>query len=301
MAKQQFIKRYFLIISKLKSKRCSFADIQEFLKIQSQNDEENYAITLRTFQRDIKEIKSIFDIEIAYNRSENLYEIQHEFNESRNVRIMETLEIYYALSMKESISKHILFENRKPFGVENFQTLLFAIKNNFEIKFLEEQFWEDCEDKITQLVQPLALKEFKNRWYLIANNSKNAVQRYCLDRISKVEVSNKKFEIDNSIDFECLYESSFGIILEENNPKKIILSFSYEQGKYIKSLPLHHSQKEIINTIDEYRIELFLNVTYDFTMELLSFGEEVKVLEPKELQNDVKEKLKKTLKQYDKE
>ena len=53
MAKQQFIKRYFLIISKLKSKRCSFAEIQEFLKIQSQNDEENYEITLRTFQRDI--------------------------------------------------------------------------------------------------------------------------------------------------------------------------------------------------------------------------------------------------------
>lgn len=210
------------------------------------------------------------------------------------MRIMETLEIYYALSMKENISKHILFENRKPFGVENFQTLLFAIKNNFVIKFLEEQFWEDCEDKIAQIVQPVALKEFKNRWYLIANNSKNVVQRYCLDRISKVEVSNKKFEIDNSIDFERLYKSSFGIILEENNPKKIILSFSYEQGKYIKSLPLHHSQKEIINTIDEYRIELFLNVTYDFTMELLSFGEEVKVLEPKELQNEVKEKLKRS-------
>lgn len=300
MAKQQFIKRYFLIINKLKSKRCSFAEIQEFLKIQSQNDEENYEITLRTFQRDIKEIESIFEIEIVYNRSDNLYEIQNEINQSKTIRIMETLQIYYALSMKENLSKHILFENRKNLGAENFQMLLYAIKNNFEIKFLEEQFWEDCEDKITQIVQPLALKEYKNRWYLIANNSENLFQRYCLDRIFNVEVSNKNFEKDITINFEQLYENAFGIILTHNKPKKIVLSFSYEQGKYIKSLPLHHTQKEIINTNNEYRIQLFINITYDFILEILSFGEEVKVLEPKKLQNEIKEKLKKTLQLYDK-
>jgi predicted DNA-binding transcriptional regulator YafY len=300
MAKQQFVKRYFLIINRLKNKASSFAEIQEYLKIQSLYDEENYEITLRTFQRDIKEIQSIFEVEIVYNRSLNLYEIAQEQNESRNIRLMESLEIYYALSIKENLSKHILFENRKPSGIENFQILLYAIKNNFEIKFWEEQFWENCEDKINQIVQPLALKEYKYRWYLIANNSKGKIQRFCLDRISNVEVSNKKFTKTIVVSVEDIYKNSFGIIEGENNPERIVLSFSYEQGKYIKSLPLHHSQKALVDSIDEYRIELFIYITYDFIMELLSFGEEMKVLEPIHLQNEIKRRISKTLSLYDK-
>jgi predicted DNA-binding transcriptional regulator YafY len=299
MAKQQFVKRYFLIINRLKNKASSFAEIQEYLKIQSLDDEENYEITVRTFQRDINEIQSIFDIEIVYNRSLNQYEIKQEQNESRNIRLMESLEIYYALSIKENLSKHILFEDRKPSGIENFQILLYAIKNNFEIKFWEEQFWEDCEDKINQIVQPLALKEYKYRWYLIAKNSKGKIQRFCLDRISNVEVSNKKFSKTLVVPVEDIYKNSFGIIEGANNPERIVLSFSYEQGKYIKSLPLHHSQKAIVDSIDEYRIELFINITYDFIMELLSFGEEVKVLEPIRLQNEIKRRISKMLSLYD--
>jgi predicted DNA-binding transcriptional regulator YafY len=70
-------------------------------------------------------------------------------------------------------------------------------------------------------------------------------------------------------------------------PQKIILSFSFEQGKYIKSLPLHHSQKELINNEDEYRIELLLHPTYDFVMELMSIGAHVKVIEPQSLKKEM--------------
>jgi len=65
-----------------------------------------------------------------------------------------------------------------------------------------------------------------------------------------------------------------------------------------KSLALHHSQKELISNENEYRIELFLQPTYDFVMELMSIGAEVKVLEPESLKKEVIEKLEATLNRY---
>jgi predicted DNA-binding transcriptional regulator YafY len=52
-------------------------------------------------------------------------------------------------------------------------------------------------------------------------------------------------------------------------------------------LPLHHSQKELINNEDEYRIELLLHPTYDFVMELMSIGAHVKVIEPQSLKKEM--------------
>lgn len=54
MSKKQFIKRHHLIINKLRSNPCSFKDLQGYLKRHSLENEENYVISKRTFERDVK-------------------------------------------------------------------------------------------------------------------------------------------------------------------------------------------------------------------------------------------------------
>jgi predicted DNA-binding transcriptional regulator YafY len=71
-------------------------------------------------------------------------------------------------------------------------------------------------------------------------------------------------------------------------PEQVILSFDPEQGKYIKSLPLHDSQQILVDNSEEFRIKLELYITFDFIMEILSYGSRVKVLEPVELVEEVK-------------
>jgi predicted DNA-binding transcriptional regulator YafY len=63
----------------------------------------------------------------------------------------------------------------------------------------------------------------------------------------------------------------------------VILSFDPFQGKYIKSLPLHDTQEIIKDTERELRIRLTLYLTHDFLMKLLSYGDTVKVIKPKQL------------------
>jgi len=300
MSKKQFLKRYSLIINKLRKNASSFEEIQKYLVEQSINNEENYEISIRTFQREIKEIASTHGIEITYNRSQGVYEIIYDGNEDRNERLMESFEIIDALKISSNLSNHLILEKRKPLGTNNMNYLIHAIKNRNEICFSYSKYWTEELVDIQRKVQPLALKEARYRWYLVAKDLKdNRIKTFGLDRITNLELTNLKFIFPENYNPEEAFRHSFGIINENNKePQKIVLSFSYEQGKYIKSLPLHHSQKELTNDEKEYRIELLLHPTYDFVMELLSIGAEVKVLEPESLKMEMIKKLEATLKRY---
>jgi predicted DNA-binding transcriptional regulator YafY len=91
-------------------------------------------------------------------------------------------------------------------------------------------------------------------------------------------------------DVEKRYSNCFGIISpdEGEEPQDIVLSFNPFQGKYIKTLPLHDTQKILIDNENELQIGLKLYLTHDFIMELLSFGSELKVLKPKQLVEIIK-------------
>jgi predicted DNA-binding transcriptional regulator YafY len=299
MSKKQFIKRHHLIINKLRSNPCSFKDLQDYLEKHSIDDEDNYVISKRTFERDVNEIGEIYKIGIDYNRSQNVYEITQDADEVKTDRLIESFQIFNALSISDSVSKHIIIEKRKHFGTDNMHGLLHAIKNQLEIRFTHEKFWKETNEKQTRLVFPLALKEARNRWYLVVQDPKDSVYKtFGLERISDLEITRKKFDYPKNFDPDVKFKYSFGIITDGTKPEKIKLWLSHNQANYIKSLPLHYSQKVISENETECIIELYMSPTYDFVMELLSMGSEMKVLEPKSLQEEIKSKLLKTLNLY---
>jgi predicted DNA-binding transcriptional regulator YafY len=81
-------------------------------------------------------------------------------------------------------------------------------------------------------------------------------------------------------------------------PDEIVLSFDPEQGRFVKSLPLHSTQEIVIENEIEFRIKLKICITRDFVMELLSFGDLVKVIQPNSLKNKVKQIYKNAISQY---
>jgi predicted DNA-binding transcriptional regulator YafY len=101
------------------------------------------------------------------------------------------------------------------------------------------------------------------------------------------------------VDWHKQFDYCFGILSPNaEKPSEVILSFDPFQGKYIKSLPLHATQKIILDNEDELRIRLTVYLTHDFLMELLSYGDTVKVLQPTQLIEELKEIYKGALGQY---
>lgn len=297
MSKKQFIKRQILIINKLKTKPCSFIEMQKHLQYQSQLDEENYEISIRTLQRDILEIKSLFDIDIKFNRSEGIYEIVENQNDARNERLLETFTILDTLKLAQNFSNEIVFEQRKSLGLENIFIVVHAIKNRLEILFSHKKYWDETPTQKT--IQPYFVKEVKQRWYIIGLDVSNQqIRTFGLDRISEINVTKTNFQKPKNVTDYNLFQYSFGIIFEEEKPQKVLLQFSSFQANFVKALPLHHSQKIISDNEYFCVIELLIHPTYDFIMEILSMGNEVHVLEPINLKERIKNILLETLKKY---
>jgi predicted DNA-binding transcriptional regulator YafY len=215
-----------------------------------------------------------------------------------NERILEAFDTFNALNISDRISNDIHFEKRKPQGTENLHVLLHAVQNRVQIKFIYEKYWGG--EVSNRVVEPYALKEFKNRWYVLANDMKDKrIKSFALDRLSALEITKKTFRFPKNFDVGNYFKNCFGIMSPNGpNPEEVVLSFDPFQGKYIKSLPLHESQQILIDNDDEVRIKVTLFLTLDFLMEILSYGENVKVIEPKALIEEVKETLKNALGQY---
>ncbi|MGH2644854.1 MAG: helix-turn-helix transcriptional regulator, partial [Chitinophagaceae bacterium] len=72
-------------------------------------------------------------------------------------------------------------------------------------------------------------------------------------------------------------------VAPNEKPQKVLLSFTPQQGKYIKAQPLHESQEIIKDNNHECRVSLLLVINTELIMILLSYGSKVKVIQPKSL------------------
>jgi len=299
MSKRESIARYNLIIKKLRKHPASFAEIADYLALESELQEYNFNVSKRTFQRDLEDIRSLYNIDIQFDFSRKVYFLDFDEQSDVNERILEAFDTFNALNLSDRLSNNIHFEKRRPQGTENLYGLLHAIKNQLQIKFTYQKFWEDELTK--RNVEPYALKEFRNRWYVLANDLKdNKVKSFALDRLSDLDITKKRFQFPDDFNVNRHYKYCFGIISPNGHkPEEIELSFDPFQGKYIKTLPLHESQQILIDNEEELRIKLTLFITHDFFMELLSYGENLRVIKPESLINDLKSTFKNVLKLYD--
>ena len=298
MSKRESITRYSLIIKKLRKHPATFNEISEYLALESDLQDYNFIVSKRTFKRDIEDISALYNIDIVYDFSRKVYFIDFDEEPEVNERILEAFDTFNALNISDRLSDYIHFEKRRPQGTENLYGLLHAIKNKVHIGFAYQKFWEGT---ITaRVVEPYALKEFRNRWYVLAKDLKDQkVKSFALDRLSELEITNRKFHLPNTFNINDHFKYSFGIISPNGQkPQEVILSFTPFQGKYIKTLPLNHSQEIITDNEEELVIKLTLFVTFDFLMEVLSYGDNVKVIQPESLIKDVINTCKNVLELY---
>lgn len=298
MSKRETLARFSLIISKLRRKPATFAEISNTLARESEIQGYDFNISIRTFQRDLEEIRSLYDIDIQYDFSKKVYKIESDDQSEVNKRIWEAFDTFHALNLTNQLSDCIDFEKRRSGGTENLYGLLHAVKTHVQIKFTYRKYWED--ELTHRRAEPYALKEFRNRWYLLVNDLKdNSIKTFALDRLSDLEITNTHFQLPADFNVNEYFKYCFGIVRpNEAKPQEVILSFLPVQGKYVKSLPLHESQQILIDNEQELRVKLTVFITYDFMMELLSYGEKVKVLTPANLVADMKETYQNALKRY---
>jgi len=214
--------------------------------------------------------------------------------------MMESFDMITALSIGNQLTPYIQLEKHSSLGTEYLFGILHAIKNRLVIRMLYQKFYEDLPS--LREIEPYSLKEFKGRWYLLSKDRNDKyVKTFALDRIKEIDITTQKFVIPQDFKPNEYYKDCFGVINpDEATPVDIVLSFEPYQGNYIKTNPLHESQKILVDDDSELRISLFLYITHDLIMELLSYGADLKVIKPNSLINTITNNLKLMLRTYDK-
>lgn len=175
-----------------------------------------------------------------------------------------------------------------PSGRDHLTTILEAMKENKVVNITYRPFKKS--HGYTFPIEPYCVKLFENRWYVLAHNIHyDDIRLYGLDRIETVDVSDERFKLPNDFDAAEYFSTAFGIVVGYDvEPERIVIRANEDHKHYLKSLPLHHSQR-LIEDCGEYAdFELYLAPTYDFIMKLLQAGAMIEVVSPPLLRKTMK-------------
>jgi predicted DNA-binding transcriptional regulator YafY len=167
-------------------------------------------------------------------------------------------------------------------------------------KVLELEYQKfDNETSKTFEFHPYYLKQYNNRWFIIGRFPKyENLTHFALDRIVQFKEVNSKY-IVTELDFNEYFEDVIGISKpKESIVQKVILLATPTLKPYITTKPIHGSQKRISENESGYLFSIDVFINFELENLLLSYGETLKIIEPKSLQETIKIRLLKNLENY---
>jgi len=188
---------------------------------------------------------------------------------------------------------YIQFENNKLLkGLEHINLLYQAVLKQIPLLIEYKSF--KAHQSQQQVYFPYLLKEYRNRWFLIAKPKKGRMLiTLALDRIIMFEELTKEpFVTYDDVDFDTYFDDVIGVTkTEKDKAQKVVLHVEKYNAPYVLTKPIHNSQT--ILKEDETGVIISINVVINFELEreILGFGECIKVLSPRILYNKIKKRL----------
>ncbi len=264
-------------------------DILKYINA-SVSDEEQKAE--RTINRYINDVQKVFDVSInKINGPKSGYFIDKETSADLNeiykaIQLFEKASLFHkTLSSSSKSLNYFSFDTLNFQGLDKIDVIVKAISNKSLIKIKHKRF--ENEESSSRTVEPHLIKEYGNRWYLIAFDlSKNDFRTFGLDRIEKVEILKKKFKEHRTEEVKERFEQTIGLVYTP--PQKVVLAFETRQGRYFKANPWHSVYNPIKDDSEGLIVEMNISINYELEQKILMHHNLVKVIEPQSLIDKIK-------------
>jgi predicted DNA-binding transcriptional regulator YafY len=123
------------------------------------------------------------------------------------------------------------------------------------------------------------------------------VRTFSVDRISRIEPTERRFEVPESFDFDARVRAAFGVV-SDPDIQRVRIRFAPDWATYVSERTWHESQK--LEPLPDGHLELSMEVggISEVRNWVLSFGAGAIVLEPESLRESVRAELKRSLATY---
>ncbi len=300
MPKTLALRRFALIMEKVtRDQFPTFAAIKGFL------ERNGCECSSRTLQRDLAGMEHLFQAKISFDRRKRGYFFDRgqSINADVFLRFLQltcTADLlHHTVAEGTKVLPHLSFGTAGDLtGIRRLGPLLEAIHSRRLVSFCYQSFFEEGLRAVDSLA-PLLLREYLGRWYLVgAFLPHRQLSSFGLDRLTRLEVTQEHFTPPSDVDPAGIFAHVIGIAHADEPPQRVVLAFRRNQGKYVKTLPWHPSQKVLREEGEECLIELAVIPTDELVQRILMFGGGVRVVEPPGLVKSIRNALEDALALY---
>lgn len=265
-----------------KSEFCS--DGQSYLHRQSFVDYRNTA-------------EELLHIEIGCDRRTNKYYLANKDDSKLSDWLISSFSIGDLAREQQDIKDRILLD-QPPLGIEYFDLIVDAFREGYAMEMTYKKFYDS--EPYTCFIEPYCLKHDQKRWYLLARKDHRPyLQTFALDRILSItERKDCPFKPEEDFSPRRHFEHSFGVFVGEQPPINIKIR-AYGVGRdYLRTAPLHHTQREVLLDNETSDFTIYCRATRDLMLHLLSQGSDIEVIEPLEFREQIEAEAKKIIARY---
>ena len=198
--------------------------------------------------------------------------------------------------LNDSPSPLVTFQSNPDLkGISHFPNLLQAIRTKRVLKLRYTPYGKDTQ---TITIYPYHLKQFNDRWYLIAQaKGYETFAHYALDRIDSYEEVALPYK-DSDVDFSEYFDDVIGVTVSYGDAEDIVIKVTGKRFNYIRTKPLHLSQRIVEEAEDHAIISINVKVNKELESLILSFGDDMEVIAPASFRDKIAEKIQATNKKY---
>ena len=307
---KDYLRRHIWILSELyqNPKGLTYKEFAERWKRTTLNSQQT-TLPKRTFADCLRAIEDTFDIDISSDaRNGYRYRIvQRDWLENDRVKdwLLSAFAVNGVLQDGRGLRERVMFEDI-PSGNDYLLEVLKAMRENRVLAVTYQDYFDKEPRAI--LLEPYCVRVFRQRWYVVGVmenepqgeepaelTNQGRIRRYALDRVVTLEPTDATFKMPRGFTVDDYFADAFGIIVEpEEYDVETIRMKVYNinhRREYLRSLPLHHSQRETEQTEDYSIFELRLAPTYDFIQAVLAMGNEVEVLAPEYVRREIRRRV----------
>lgn len=177
-------------------------------------------------------------------------------------------------------------------GIEWLDVLYKAITNKTTLMLTYQSFKARNANDV--LFYPYLLKEYRNRWFVLGMKKQGkAIITFALDRIQNITIHDKElFQEHKNFDPHTYFSNIIGVTRNyAEKPTTIIFQASQLHAPYIKTKPVHHTQKVIEEQKGATIFSIEVIPNFELERELIGFGEGIKIMSPNNIVRQIKRKI----------
>jgi predicted DNA-binding transcriptional regulator YafY len=188
------------------------------------------------------------------------------------------------------------FAGKRQLELKAFEQVALATISRKQIKITHLS--RERAERVERTISPQELVHYRDNWYIDAwCHLRNGIRSFGLDAIESVQILDKSAKEVDTVELRRVTQGSYGIFAGQPNAWAV-LRFTKHRAQWVEGEQWHPQQMATREPDGSYLLKVPYSDDRELLGDILRFGADVQVLEPKELRAKVQKTLLEAVAKY---